>query len=115
MATNDERRGVAERLRELSKFVYHPGNTYELMIEALGVEDVDGTDDLFSRLADLIEPDQDHNVDPDKKVDLDALLSMADEMEEFAQDLDEHFDTCEPAEIFDWLRRIRKACGEEGR
>ena len=56
MITDDERREVARRLRELGKVVYSPDNTYELMADALGVDDFEGTDELFNRLADLIEP-----------------------------------------------------------
>lgn len=56
MATDDERREVARRLRELGKVVYDPDNTYELMADALGVDDFEGTDELFNRLADLIDP-----------------------------------------------------------
>ena len=56
MVTDDERREVAERLRELGKVVYNPDNSYELMADALGVDDFEGTDELFNRLADLIEP-----------------------------------------------------------
>ena len=56
MATDDKRRLVAERLRELGKLVYDPDNTYELMADALGVDDFEGTDELFARLADLIDP-----------------------------------------------------------
>lgn len=54
--TDDERRRVAEALSELGKLVYSPDNTYELMADALGVDDFEGTDELFARLADLIEP-----------------------------------------------------------
>ena len=56
MVTDDERREVAERLRELGKLAYSPDNTYELMADALGVDDFEGTDELFARLADLIGP-----------------------------------------------------------
>ena len=57
MITDEERRRVAARLRELGKLVYSPDNTYELMAYALGVDDFDGTDEMFARIADLIEPD----------------------------------------------------------
>lgn len=52
--TNDERREVAERLRELSECVYDEENTYELAADAVG--GVLNTAYLFERLADLIEP-----------------------------------------------------------
>ena len=56
MISDNERREVARRLRELGKVVYDPENTYELLADALGVDDFEGTDELFNRLADLIEP-----------------------------------------------------------
>ena len=55
MINDTERREVARRLRELGKVVYSPDNTYELMADALDVDDFEGTDELFNRLADLIE------------------------------------------------------------
>ena len=58
MITNEDRRRVATRLRELGKRVYSPENTYELMAYTLGVDDFDGTDEMFARLADLIEPEK---------------------------------------------------------
>lgn len=56
MITNDERREIARRLREIGKYVFCPENVYDLLTDALGVDDFDGTDELFARLADLIEP-----------------------------------------------------------
>ena len=64
MISDNERREVARRLRELSKHVFHPDNTYELLTDALGVDD--GTDELFSRLAGLIEPVQGGSDNPPK-------------------------------------------------
>ena len=61
MINDAERREVARMLRELGKVVYSPDNTYELMAGALGVDDFEGTDELFNRLADLIEPSCDHD------------------------------------------------------
>lgn len=96
VVSDDERRRVAERLRELGKLCYAPGNTYELMIDALGVDDLDGTDDLFDRLADLIEPDESghesgQNRDSVQKespavqiapeCDREALLALADDLD----------------------------------
>lgn len=56
MISDEERREVAAKLRELGGYVFCPENTYELLADALGVEDFKGTDELFARLADLIEP-----------------------------------------------------------
>lgn len=56
MTSDDERREVARRLRELGGYVFCPGNTYELLADALLVADFEGTDELFARLADLIDP-----------------------------------------------------------
>lgn len=81
-------------------------------------------DEIHACLADLIEPDQDHNADPDKKVDRDALLAIAGEMEvtgrEYRYMVDENFVTSDliddaPEDFVEYARRIRKACGEEGR
>ena len=58
MPIDRERREVAAKLRELGKVVYNPDNTYELMADALGVDDFEGTDELFNRLADLIDPSE---------------------------------------------------------
>lgn len=52
-----ERREAARRLRELGKFVYIADNTYELMADALGVDDFEARTFSFDRLADLIEPE----------------------------------------------------------
>lgn len=60
MISDTDRREVARRLRELGKLAYSPDNTYELMADALSVDDFEGTDELFSRLADLIDPECRH-------------------------------------------------------
>ena len=109
MATDDERREVAERLRELGKLVYSPDNTYELMADALGVDDFEGTDELFARLADLIEPAPKRS-EAAPKCDRGALLALADEMEiDGAGALDDG-DWCKPL-LVEYARRIREACG----
>ena len=94
MPTDTERREVTRRLRELGKIAYSPDNTYELMADALGVDDFEGTDELFARLADLIEPPTQcpyydsgrhwcsiHNV---PTIDRDALLALADNLDSSA-------------------------------
>ena len=102
MATDDERREVAERLRELGKLVYSPDNTYELMADALGVDDFEGTDELFARLADLIEP----------SCDREALLALAD----CVRGMGEEYDRIGAFGIAVALKsisdRVREACGE---
>lgn len=128
--TDDERREVARRLRELGKVVYSPDNTYELMADALGVDDFEGTDELFDRLADLIEPGKQNvrcvaevKIDGEQLeklahdaaveltgIDRDALLALADEMEfDGAGALDDE-DWCKPL-LVEYARRIREALG----
>lgn len=119
MATNDERRRVAAELMELSKLVFAPENTYELLADALGVDDFDGTDELFARLADLIDPDTTKSDEDTTKAqkrseatpkcDRDALLALADEMQG-------ELDGCESSHeiagnLQYWVDRIREACG----
>ena len=118
MISDEERREVARRLRELGKVVYSPDNTYELMADALGVDDFEGTDELFNRLADLIDPGGHEcvpggcplNVRHDNDfVDRDALLALADEME---RELDECADDHEIVGKLQYrVDRIREALG----
>lgn len=128
MPTDDERREVARKLRDLSKHVFHPDNTYELLAYALGVDD--GTDVLFARLADLIEPQPTigetagHecvpgecplNVRHDSDfIDRAALLALADAMEEKADDWDVSQDDVplvHTGYLTAYAERIRKALG----
>ena len=117
MPTDDERREVARRLREL------PGDsTYPDLIGVIA--DHDGwyaAADAADRLADLIEP-SDHIGDSDKMVDRDALLGMEDEIFESAtglaliSELEEDADlkdlqTTMAKVLFGYARRIREACG----
>ena len=108
VVTDDERRRVAERLREL-----HLGGGSKDLIEltltdAIGAWRESGMswDFITERLADLIDPDTttDTTKSPGAttKCDRDALLALADEM------------TVEKGDIWRWSRRIREACGEEG-
>lgn len=56
MVTNDERRAVAARIRELRKHAWDESSVFDLLgcaVEECGLDD---TDQLFARLADLIEP-----------------------------------------------------------
>ena len=128
MTTDDERREVAERLRELGKLAYSPDNTYELMADALGVDDFEGTDELFARLADLIEPSESghesghcpDSVQKGPECDREALLALADELEKCAWYFGLDFGEDEPLrdrlkeaseDFAGCARRIREALG----
>lgn len=57
MVTDDERRAVAARIRELRKHAWDESSVFDLLgcaVEECGLDD---TDQLFARLADLIEPE----------------------------------------------------------
>ena len=117
--TDDERREVAERLRELGKLAYSPDNTYELMADALGVDDFEGTDELFARLADLIEPESGQNrdsvqirVQKGPECDREAVLNVAESMDSYAWLMVQLGVDTVPDVILGFVRRIREACGE---
>ena len=105
MPTDTERREVARRLRKaigLTEFA-----------EALGFNWTDDSDwgwtDVSNLVADLIEPAQDHFVDSGKKVDRDALLAVAETLEDCAgrgSDLTALGYSC-------LAKRIREALGVE--
>ena len=111
MIGNDERRRVAERLRKLSGLDYckDPRYAVELCSDAIGADHGNGYswDKMLGRLADLIDPG----------CDRDALLAVADEMEEVAcgslVDM-LHRDHVAAGWVWTWLGRIREACGEAG-
>ena len=99
MATDDERREVAERLRRAWANVpdknpvrHHMRVLYEIYT-AVGLND-DGVDaiDLFDRLADLIE----------SSCDRDALLALAGDLETYRL----------PISGIAVAEHIREACGE---
>lgn len=123
MINDIERRKVAAKLRELGVYVFDPDNTYELLADALGVDDFEGTDELFNRLADLIEPDTTTDTTktaPDTtKCDRDALMELADEIDRKSNDGTVNPDPMRPLatslDLFGYARRIREACGEVGR
>ena len=121
MATDDERREVARRLREHSGARLFTGEDVERLIgiELSGFRPKDA-DNSYNRLADLIEP-SDHIGDSDKMVDREALLDMEDEMFESAtglaliSELEEDADlkdlqTTMAKVLFGYARRIREAC-----
>lgn len=58
MPTNDERREVAARLRDYVDLDFEDANPYwYVMKSAYGDVSIHGDNELFSRLADLIEPE----------------------------------------------------------
>ena len=80
MTTDSERRRVADALMFLTlRPSMGKRGEHADLCRACGCEGATWRD-LFLRLADLIEP-SDHIGDPDKMVDRDALLALADEME----------------------------------
>ena len=119
MVTDNERREVARRLRE---YVDLPddwcADTYSgFYVEkcAFGNVERHRESELFDRLADLIEPD-DHFADTGEKVDRDALLRLADEMEEFGNLPVKHpgirvLHNDDFSRELGYARRIRKALG----
>lgn len=107
MPTNDERRRVAAALREkLSEG--SPYSIYESVCYALGKTENEGNWDVIARLADLIDPGENHFADAGKMVDREALLALADKMQgqQYMR---------EDARFLRWdeaARRIREALGE---
>lgn len=57
MLTNDERREVAARIRELRKHAWDESSVFDLLGCVVEEHGMDDTDQLFARLADLIEPE----------------------------------------------------------
>ncbi len=123
MVENDERRLVASRLRDI--------DTSEVMfdsdlVEAIGLaifKKLKNWDyeDIICTIAELIDPD-DHFADTGKKVDREALLELADELEKCAWYFGLDFDADEPLrdrlkeaseDFAGCARRIREACGVE--
>ena len=109
--TDDERREVARRMRAFSErfgciSILH-------LACAIGVEKSDA-ESIYGRLADLIEPNQDkigtcpENVLKASGIDRDALLALADEME----DNDVTYSVSTQYVLDEYARRIREACGE---
>ena len=134
MVTNDERREVARRMRGMAeeRFDFCAHN---VALE-IGLDDPSDFDDLFDeeheeawlRLADLIDsPAAAHECVPGEcplnvrhdndRIDRDALLALADEMEEFGNLSVKrpgvrvlHSDDF--SRELGYARRIREACGE---
>lgn len=113
MPTDDERREVARRLREIKPCKSGHIKWWEIA-RALGLKQPDGwfgwekfEPDSANRLADLIEPD--HVGDSSKMVDRDALLALADEIE----DNDVTYYVSSQYVLDSYADRIREALGEE--
>lgn len=105
MATDDERRRVAARLRRLNA---------PSMIALMSILDVSGRD-MCTRLADLIEPgDMSHGCRDTVACDREALLALADEMDKWAITCDHYDRQVSPLDVTKYARRIREACGVVG-
>ena len=127
MATDDERREVAERLRSFvtDDSVYADVDACHVLYTiGLYYKDIDriyfsGID--VARLADLIDPDCEdgryEGVRTARPVDRGALLELADEMEEFGNLPVKHpgvrvLHNDDFSRELGYARRIREACGE---
>ena len=125
MATDDERREVAERLRSFvtDDSVYadvdacHVLYTIGLYYKAIDRIYFSGID--VARLADLIDPDCEdgryEGVRTARPVDRDALLALADEMERKASNWDVtqgDVPLVHAGYLMGYASRIREACGE---
>lgn len=102
MPTNDERRKVARRLREID---FEGAFDLHEKIEMVGDVISDPFSDMLvndftNRLADLIEPGSELT----NECDRDALLNLAD-------DLEEEWHLFDDARSLSVCERIRKACG----
>ena len=112
MVSDDERRLVAARLR-MSDERDAAGFVDCLLAEVVRGREFCETPceechtRLLGELADLIEP-SDHIGDSDKMVDRDALLELADELEEG----DVTYLVSTQYVLDEYARRIREACGE---
>lgn len=112
MVTNDERRRVAERLRELASDAEEVSDFDLAKTLDLGAVSRYGYDPRdVERLADLIDPDTttDTTKSPEltAKCDRVALMALADECDEMMSD----GYSIGPHEVYRIARRIREACG----
>ena len=114
MATDDERRRVAERLREKGIRFYSP-SSWDALGEALGIDGPRNSDAVCASLADLIEPgDMSHGCRDTVACDREALLALADELDEFAWKgkASDGWTASVVLTINRYTDRIREACGE---
>ena len=77
MATDDDRREVARRLRESAENGIYTSAGH-VLADIFGIS---GNSNIFNRLADLIEPDTTKPGSDTTKCDRDALLALADKLE----------------------------------
>ena len=119
MATDDERREVARRLREMGEELGSSVLLWYHIAKILGVRTATDGKTACDMLADLIEP-SDHIGDSDKMVDREALLEEVKELEKCAWYFGLDFDADEPLrdrlkeaseDFAGYARRIREACG----
>ena len=120
MATDEDRREVARRLRGC-RGGWSSGECYYTIIHALGLPDTsreDGGNALYSVLADLIDPAPTSS-DTAQTCDRETLLALADEMDAYAfgPDMYGNVDArngrmVPPAVAHGYARRIREACVE---
>ena len=134
MIDDSERREVARRLRELKDPYWAGGNSSEASMDVMGVESYLRRNGLSSNLADLIEPGEpkvkcvaEVKVDGERLeklvhdaaveltgIDLDALLALADELEEDAcWEVQTPGDASGAWRLKDACDRIREALGVE--
>lgn len=118
MTTDDERREVAERLRELELGVIGAiiptGELAKNILKAIGYGS-SGAMTPYGCLADLIEPgDMSHGCRDTVACDREALLALADELEEDAcWEVQTPGDTSGAWRLKDACDRIREALGVE--
>ena len=107
MITDDERREVARKLREIELMRLPDSDSeMEAIHEAVGCwfGQPHFDQEVTDRLADLIEPPAQVEFAPKPTCNRDSLLALADEM------------TVEKGDIWRWSRRIREALGvDDGR
>ena len=129
MPTDDDRREVARRLRDKKAECEERGYPWmcDDLILALGYDhDYEAGDEIFDRLADLIDPGESgQNLDKNRdtvqiespavqkapECDRDALLALADEMKEKVLVYDRLGLRVPTRDVMGYSRRIREALG----
>ena len=114
VATNDECRRAAAALRGCLDGKECWGNWWKMLLESVAeavgmtADDNPTAQDFCNRLADLIDPGENHFADAGKMVDRAALLALADELD--SEGLDGW--ASGPVGTGRYARRIREALGE---
>ena len=112
MPTDDERREMARRLRNVEMHAIPDARiadnpmTVEFIAAAV-FYDLPYVRGLFARLADLIDPD----TTKAPACDRDALLALADAMEDHASDVSAGHNYVDQRDLNDYARLIREALG----